>query len=405
MPINTLHWLLGIAIAPSLILGCTAAPPPSPGVPTSVAQTPSLASPNAEQLPKEQGLQKTTLIQGLEHPWSMAWLPDGTLLITERPGRLRIVRKGVLDPTPVAGVPTVLAQGQGGLMEIALHPRFATNRTVYFTYAHGTSEANQTRLARAIFDGKALQNVQVIFEASPLKPGNQHFGSRIVWLPDETLLLAIGDGGNPPLILEGDLPRKQAQKLRSHLGKIVRLKADGTIPTDNPFVDNPQADPAVWSYGHRNIQGLAFNPLNQQVWATEHGSRGGDELNRVEAGKNYGWPVVTYSREYFGPEISSERSRPGMVDPKLYWTPSIAPSGLMIYTGDRFPGWKGDLLAGGLVSQDIRHIKYSAAGTVTTQQMIEIGQRVRDVRQGPDGLLYVLTDETNGALIQLAPKP
>ncbi len=317
------------------------------------------------------------VIDGLEHPWSIAWLPDGAMLITERAGRLRIVRNGVLDPTPIAGVPKVLAVNQGGLMDVSLHPRFAENRQVYLTYSHGTEEANRTRVARATFDGKALRNLQVIFEPSQTKSGGQHFGSRIVWLPDGTMLVAIGDGGNPPTQLDGDLIRKQAQNLRSRLGKIVRLNDDGSIPKDNPFVRSKGADPAIWSYGHRNIQGLTFDPATKRVWATEHGSRGGDELNQALSGKNYGWPVVTHSEEYTGGEISSEKSRPGMVDPKVVWTPAIAPSGLAFYSGDKFWQWKGDLFAGGLVSQDVRRIDLDAKGNVVNQQSINIGQRVR----------------------------
>jgi glucose/arabinose dehydrogenase len=351
-----------------------------------------------------QGVQKTTVVEGLEHPWSLAWLPDGAMLITERSGRLRIVRNGTLDPNPIAGVPEVFADGQGGLMDVSLHPRFAQNRFVYLTYSHGTEQANRTRLARASFDGKTLSNLKVIFEVSQLKSGAQHFGSRILWLPDGTMLVALGDGGNPPIQFNGDLIRKQAQNLGSHLGKIVRLNDDGSVPKDNPFVKTANAAPAVWSYGHRNIQGLTFDPATKRVWATEHGSRGGDELNLVQASQNYGWPIVTHSREYTGGEISQERSRPGMVDPKQVWTPAIAPSGLAFYNGDKFSQWQGDLLAGGLVSQDVRRIDLDAKGNVISQQAIEIGQRVRDVRQGPDGLLYVLTDEAkDGRLIRLAP--
>jgi glucose/arabinose dehydrogenase len=325
------------------------------------------------------------------------------MLVTERPGRLRIVRNGVLDPNPIAGVPTVLAISQGGLMEVSVHPRFAENRWIYLTYSHGTEAANRTRLARATLDGNTLRDLQVIFEVSQTKSGGQHFGSRILWLPDGTMLLAIGDGGNPPLRLEGDLIRKQAQNLRSHLGKIVRLREDGSIPPDNPFAKEADANPAVWSFGHRNIQGLAFDPTTKRVWATEHGSQGGDELNLVAAGENFGWPVVTYSREYSGGAISEEQSRPGLVDPKEVWTPAIAPSGLAFYSGDRVSAWQGDLFAGGLVSQDIRHIDLDQAGNVVNQQVIAIGQRVREVRQGPDGLLYVLTDEPNGRLLRLEP--
>jgi aldose sugar dehydrogenase len=346
---------------------------------------------------------QTTIVEGLERPWGMVWLPDGTMLVTEKAGRLRLVRNGVLEPTPVAGVPEVMSSGQGGLMDVSLHPKFAENRVIYLTYSHGTDDANRTRLARATFDGKALQNLRVIFEVSQVKSGGQHFGSRILWLPDGTMLVAIGDGGNPPVQLDGDLIRKQAQNLRSRLGKIVRLNDDGSVPRNNPMATNAKADPAVWSYGHRNIQGLAFDPATKRVWATEHGAKGGDELNLAEAGKNYGWPLVTHSQEYFGGEISSERSRPGMVDPKVVWTPATAPSGLAFYSGDRFPGWKGDLFAGGLVSQDVRRIDLDDAGTVKGQEVIRIGQRVRDVRQGPDGLLYILTDESDGRLIRLEP--
>jgi aldose sugar dehydrogenase len=382
---------LTIASLLGSIEGCSSSPSLS-NSPTSTIATNS-----------QPEVRQTVLIRGLERPWSMVWLPDGSMLITERPGRLRVVRNGVLEPTPIAGVPEVLALGQGGLMDISLHPRFAQNRQIYLTYAQGTNEANRTRLARATFDGKALSNVRVIFEVSQTKTGGQHFGSRLIWLPDGTLLLAIGDGGNPPLELDGSLIRQQAQNLKSHLGKIVRLKDDGSIPEDNPFVNNPQADPAIWSYGHRNIQGLTFDPLKRRVWATEHGSRGGDELNLVEGGKNYGWPLATHSQEYSGGEISSHKSLPGTIDPKLVWTPAIAPSGLIVYRGNRFRQWQGDLFAGGLVGKNVRLLELDEAGGVIEKESIEIGKRVRDVRQGLDGLIYVLTDEIDGELIRLEP--
>jgi aldose sugar dehydrogenase len=350
-----------------------------------------------------QGYRKTTLVEGLERPWGMAWLPDGDILITEKAGRIRRIRNGKLEPAPIQGVPPVMANGQGGLLDIALHPQFAKNRWVYFTYAHGTPSANHTLLARAKLTGQSLKNLQVIFKVSQIKSDSQHFGSRILWLPDGTMLLAIGDGGNPPIRLAGDLIRKQAQNLRSSLGKILRINADGSIPSNNPFVDRADVNPAIWSYGHRNIQGLASDSTTRQIWSTEHGARGGDELNLIERGKNYGWPLVTYSQEYFGGEIAQERSRPGMVDPKQVWTPSIAPSGLVIYRGERFPGWQGNLFAGGLVSQDVRRLRVDSVGKVQEQEQIVIGQRVRDVRQGPDGLLYILTDDINGRLIRLEP--
>lgn len=341
-----------------------------------------------------------TAIEGLEHPWGMAWLPSGEMLITERPGRLRVVRGGKLDPTPIAGVPDVFAVGQGGLLDIAVHPNFERNRWIYFTYAYGSESANRTRVARAVFDGKRLQDVRVIFEVSRPKTGSQHFGSRLLWLPNGTLLVSIGDGGNPPLQFEGRLSREQAQNRAIELGKIVRIKDDGSIPKDNPFSGSK-----IWSYGHRNIQGLAIDPTTGRVWSTEHGARGGDELNVIERGKNYGWPIVSASRDYrTGEPISQQQSRPGMVDPKVVWTPAIAPSGLVVYTGNRFPAWRGDLFAGGLVSQSVIRIDLDASGKVSGQEAIEIGQRVRDVRQGPDGFLYILTDEGNGRLIRLEPK-
>jgi aldose sugar dehydrogenase len=355
-------------------------------------------------VPAAAGFRVSTVLEGLERPWGVAWLPNGAMLITERPGRLRVVRNGKLNPTPIVGVPKVLAVSQAGLMDVSVHPQFAKNRLIYLTYSHGTEQENRTRVARAVFDGKALRDLRVIFEVSQVKTSGQHFGSRIIWLPDRTMLVSIGDGGNPPVQLNGDLIRKQAQNLRSHLGKIVRLNDDGTIPRNNPFVKSANATPAIWSYGHRNIQGLAFDAANNRVWATEHGSQGGDELNLAQAGKNYGWPTVSYSREYStGQPITQSQSAPGLEDPKVVWTPAIAPSGLAFYSGNRFPQWKGDLFAGGLVSQDIRRVDLDAAGQVVGQQSIRIGQRVRDVRQGPDGFLYVLTDEEAGKLLRLEP--
>ena len=365
-----------------------------------------LAQPYITQsdVPAERGFRAVTLLGGLEHPWSMAWLPNGDILITERPGRLRRVRDGRLASGSIAGVPKVFDSGQGGLLDVSLHPRFEKNRRVYFTYAHGSTIANRTRVATAVLNGSGLENWQVIFEVAASKIGGQHFGSRLLWLPDETLLVSIGDGGNPPVRLEGDWIRKQAQNLQSHLGKILRLKDDGAVPPDNPFVNAADLQPAIWSYGHRNIQGLAYDPLRSMVWASEHGALGGDELNLIQSGRNYGWPTVTFSREYFdGSKISPHTSKPDMVDPVAVWMTAIAPSGLVVYSGTQFERWRGDLFVGGLKSQDIRRIDLNEAGQVIGQSALRIGQRVRDVRQGPDGLLYVLTDESNGSLIRLEP--
>ena len=358
---------------------------------------------NAENIDSTLDYRKITLVENLEHPWSLAWLPDGEILITERPGRLRIIRDGNLDQISIAGVPQVFAMGQGGLLDVSVHPRFAENRLIYLTYSQGDRSGNRTRIARARLENNTLGDLRVIFEVSQSKPGAQHFGSRIIWLPDGTLVASIGDGGNPPIEFNGEFIRQQAQNRNSHFGKVIRLNDDGSIPSNNPFATSTDAKPALWSYGHRNIQGITLDPTKNRVWATEHGSRGGDELNLIERGENYGWPVVTHSREYSGGLISPETSRPGLVDPKVIWTPSIAPSGLAFYNGDRFPQWRGNLFAGGLVSQDLRRIQLDPGGNVIAQNSIPIGQRVRDVRQGPDGLLYVLTDDRNGQLIRLEP--
>ena len=352
----------------------------------------------------EGGYRMVTLLQGLEHPWAMAWLPNGDMLVTERPGRVRRVRDGRLVDTPIAGVPDVFASGQGGLFDISTHPQFAVNRTLYLTYAHGNVMANRTRVATAFLKGDRLENWRVIFEVNTKKFGNQHFGSRLLWMPDGTLLVSIGDGGNPPIRLEGDWIREQAQNRSSHLGKVLRIRDDGSAPPDNPFAASSDANSLVWTYGHRNIQGMAYDPLRSMVWVSEHGALGGDELNAIRAGENYGWPTVTFSREYHDrSKISPHTTKPGMVDPVLVWMTAIAPSGLTLYTADRFPRWRGDLLAGGLKSQDIRRIDLDADGRVVGQSALRIGQRVRDVRQGPDGLLYVLTDESSGSLIRLEP--
>ncbi|TYQ27967.1 PQQ-dependent sugar dehydrogenase [Pseudanabaena sp. UWO311] len=358
------------------------------------------ASTNKELTPNS--FKQVTVAKDLERPWGMAWLPDGAILITERVGRVKILRNGSLEQIAIAEIPNLFVSGQAGLMDISLHPRFAQNNLVYLTYSNGNSQSNHTSILRAKFDGKALLEPQVIFEVKPSKTGSQHFGSRIVWLPDDTMLIAIGDGGNPPLQLDGELIRNQAQKLNSQLGKVLRLKDDGSIPSDNPFVKTASANPAIWSYGHRNIQGLFADPISKQVWSTEHGSRGGDELNLIEAGKNYGWPVVTFSQEYTEGKISKEVSRPNMVDPKLVWTPAIAPSGLMLYRGNIFPNWQGNLFAGGLVSKSVIRIQIEGDKT-TVQETIPVGQRVRDVRQDKDGFIYILTDEQSGQLIRLEP--
>ena len=359
-------------------------------------------APISGDVPEATGWRAEVVVGGLDHPWSIDWLPDGSALVTERAGRLRLIRDGKLDPEPIAGLPPVLAFGQGGLLDVALHPDFADNHLVYLSFATGTLEANRTALARGRFDGHALRDTEVIFRNADPKSGGQHFGSRIVWLPDKTLLLNVSDGGNPPISFNGENIRNQAQNLGTYFGKVLRLKDDGTPAPDNPFVGQPGAKPEIWTLGHRNIQGMTRDPVSGRIWANEHGSRGGDELNVIEGGHNYGWPVVTYSIEYWGPQISDETSRPGITEPILVWTPSKAPSGLTFYTGEVYPGWKGDLFSGALKFRQIRHLKLNGT-RIVGEEKLTIGQRVRDVRQGPDGYLYVLTDEDDGALLRILP--
>lgn len=354
---------------------------------------------------------QVAVAEGLEHPWSIAWLPDGTALVTERPGRLRAIRNGRLDPTPISGVPPVLVAPerglvyQAGLFEVSPHPRFAENRFVYLTYAHGTAQDNRLRLARATFDGRALSDLKVLFESSQGKPDYQHYGGKILWLPDGTMLLSVGDGGNPPVAIGDGLSRLQAQKLDSHIGKVLRLRDDGTAPPDNPFAGRAGAKPEVFTAGHRHVQGLARHP-DGRIFATEHGPLGGDEMNLLRAGNNYGWPNVGWGRDYAGAAQigTGQRSGEGFVDPVLVWYPSvIGASGLAVYTGDKFPAWRGSVLAGGLATQDIRRVALGPDGKVTQHESIRIGQRVRDVREGPDGMVYVLTDEIHGRVFRLEP--
>ncbi|GAB5562155.1 MAG: PQQ-dependent sugar dehydrogenase [Synoicihabitans sp.] len=358
-------------------------------------------------VPPAAGWEAVTAVEGLEYPWSVTWLPEGQALITEKPGRLRVVRKGQLLPSVVDGLAEFFAGGHAGLMDVSLHPQFSNNRWVYLTYSAGTEQANSTRLARGRLseDLSTLSDLEVLHVVTPLKPKFHHFGSRLLWLPDGTVLLALGDGGNPPVRLDGELMREQSQQLDSQLGKVLRLRDDGTVPADNPFVGREGVDPFIWTWGHRNIQGLVRDPVTGRVWANEHGSRGGDELNVLVAGGNYGWPRVTYSIEYTFGVISRERTRPDMVDPVVVWTPAQAPSGLLLYTGKRFPEWQGDLFSGALKGREVRRIDLDNMGRVIRQQRLPIGARVRDVRQGPDGFIYVLTDEEKGRMLRLQPRP
>lgn len=343
------------------------------------------------------------VVDGFVNPWGLAFLPGGDLLVTERPGRLRLVRGGKLLPTPVSGVPAVVAAGQGGLLDVVVHPNFAQNRYVYLTYSKQVNGGSTTALHRAKLVNDALVEGQDIFVADTRgRPG--HFGSRIAFDGKGHLFMTVGDRQAPP---EGDLPAHPAQDLSTHQGKVLRLMEDGTVPKDNPFVGRSGAKPEIWSYGHRNPQGLVVHPTTGAVWATEHGPQGGDELNLVEAGKNYGWPVVGFGVNYGpGKAIHASTMAPGMENAKHVWVPSIATSGLMVYTGDKFPAWKGSVFAGGLAGQRVARLTLDGARADLADNLARNLGRVRDVRQGLDGFVYVVLDDQQGkptGIVRLEP--
>ena len=338
-----------------------------------------------------------TVATGLEHPWALEPLPDGRFLVTERPGRLRIVsRDGVLSP-PLAGVPRVAGFGQGGLLDVALDPDFARNAVIYLSFSERGDGGTGTAVARARLTDAGLADVRVIYSQAPKVGSGGHYGSRLVFRRDGTLLVTQGDR-------QANEFRGQAQDLSSGIGKIVRINTDGSIPRDNPFVGRQDARPEIWSYGHRNIQAAALHPETGQLWTVEHGARGGDELNHPEAGKNYGWPVITYGRDYGGGRIGEGTARAGMEQPVYFWDPVIAPSGMTFYTGDAFPGWKGDILVGGLASMALVRLRLRDGRVAAEERYLEdLGQRIRDVKQGIDGFVYVVTDAGSGRLIRVRP--
>ncbi|MBW3634986.1 MAG: PQQ-dependent sugar dehydrogenase [Armatimonadetes bacterium] len=353
--------------------------------------------------PAANGWKVETVAQGAVRPWGMVWLPNGQMLVTSKDGTLHRVNGKIFDEIELVGMPQVFTGGQGGLFDIALHPRFAANKWVYLTLSTGTGRANRTTLVRGVYDGAKVKDIQTLFQVGIDKSGGQHFGSRLLWLPDGTLLMSIGDGGNPPLRIGGLLAREQAQNVASHQGSMLRLDENGKAAPNNPFARQPGALPELWSIGNRNIQGLTRDPQGR-IWATEHGPRGGDELNIIEGGKNYGWPTVSLGGDYRTGEPVGLRTKAGMVDPILAWTPSPGASGLAFYTGDKFPQWRGNLFSGGLASRDVRRVVLDARGKAVKQERLPIGRRVRDVRQGPDGYLYLLTDEQDGELMRIVPQ-
>jgi glucose/arabinose dehydrogenase len=336
-----------------------------------------------------------TVVEGLERPWSVAFLPDGRMLVTEKPGRLRLVGADGRLSAPIANVPAVVTRGQAGLLDVVPSPQFASDRTVFFSFSEPTGRGGRTAVARAVLTNDSLSDVKVIFRQAQDPPGGNHWGSRLVFAPDGKLFITLGDRYDQ---------RDRAQDLTSHFGKTVRINPDGTVPQDNPFVKTPGALPEIWSIGHRNMQGAALNPATGRLWTTEHGAQGGDEINTPQAGLNYGWPVITHGVDYSGAPIGIGSEKPGMEQPVLHWTPSIAPSGLAFYQGERFPGWRGNLFAGSLKDRMLVRLELSGDRVVHQERLLTgLRQRIRDVRQGPDGNLYVLTDDAAGQLLRIEP--
>jgi glucose/arabinose dehydrogenase len=373
-------------LAGAVLAGCRdkETPPPTPD---------DGARPGVVVQSEKQKFRVDTAARGLNSPWGMAFLPDGRILVTEKAGQLRVVQGGQLQPKGVGGVPAVYTNGQGGLLDIALHPDYARNGWLYFTYAAPGPGGGGTTLARARLQGDALTDVQTLFQAQPFQGSGAHFGSRIAFDGQGHVFVSTGDRGTPP----------QAQQLGNHWGKIMRLRDDGQVPADNPFVGTAGARPEIWSYGHRNVQGMHYDAAARRLWAHEHGPRGGDELNLVEGGKNYGWPLITYGVNYDGTPVSGATQGAGLEQPVRYWVPSIAPSGLALVSSPQYPNWAGNLLVGALVGTHLARVELTNGQYAREEKLLDKIGRVRAVAQGPDGYVYVLT-EGPGLLFKLTPE-
>ncbi len=350
--------------------------------------------------PTEHGtVRLQTVAGGLEHPWAIAFLPDGRLLVSERPGRLRVVSADGRLSAPVAGVPAVYAEGQGGLLDVAIDPRFSYNRLIYLSFAesgHGGAgtAVGRGRLIHDAAGSARLDDFKVIFRQQPKVRGSLHFGSRLVFGRDGTLFVTLGER----------YQRERAQHPGEHLGKLVRINTDGTVPADNPFANTPGTLPEIYSLGHRNVQGAALHPMTGRLWTIEHGARGGDEINAPEAGKNYGWPIITYGVDYSGARIGDGTAKEGLEKPLYYWDPSIAPSGAAFYTGTRFPAWRGNLFVGALKSRLLVRLELDGTRVVHEERLLaDLQERIRDVRVSPDGFLYLATDSPGGRILRLMP--
>jgi glucose/arabinose dehydrogenase len=368
---------------------------------TAVLVAMSAAAASA-QAPQRVASQKASFIvetvaRGLQNPWGLAFLPDGRMLVTEKPGRLRVVAADGKLSEPLAGLPRVEARSQGGLLDVAIDPQFAQNRQIYLSFTEPRESGNGTSVARARLsdDATALEQMRVIWRQEPSYGNAMHFGSRIVFARDGHMFVTVGDRY---------ALRNEAQNPANTLGKVVRITRDGKPAPGNPGLSGKDWNPFIWSIGHRNVQGAALHPATGQLWTAEHGARGGDEINRPEAGRNYGWPVITYGIDYSGAKIGVGTHRDGMEQPVFYWDPSIAPSGMTFYTGDAFPAWKGNAFVGGLALQLLARLEFDGDRIVREERLLrDLGERIRDVRQGPDGLIYLLTDSAQGRVLRLKP--
>ena len=372
----------GVALAMALVIAVGAAPNAG-------------ASENDVFDSERQRFRVVTLVRGLDHPWGLTFLAGGDMLITERPGRLLRVDRATLQPRTVRGLPAIAAVGQGGLLDVTLHPEFASNRLVYLSFTGTDEDGLGTEVARGRLAGDSLEDVEVIFRALPKSRGGRHFGSRLLFDTDGHLLITLGE--------RGDRPR--AQDIGDHAGSVIRINDDGSVPADNPFVTTAGARPEIYTYGNRNVQGIALDPGSGRVWAHEHGPQGGDEVNILVSGRNYGWPVITYGRNYvLGTKIGEGTHKEGMEQPLHYWTPSIAPSGMTLYAGDKFPAWRGNLFVGALKYQLLVRLEERDKEIVHEERLLkDVLGRIRDVRSGPDGYIYVLTDHDDGVLARLEP--
>ncbi|MXQ10332.1 PQQ-dependent sugar dehydrogenase [Microvirga makkahensis] len=364
-----------------------------------LAASPTALAQDTQRLRTDKGeVIVETLARNLQHPWSLAFLPDSRMLVTERPGRLRLVDAQGNLSEPIKGLPPISARGQGGLLDVALDPNFAQNRLIYLSFAEDRGGGrNGTSVARGRLsqDGTRLEDTQIIFRQEPSYAGTYHFGSRLVFGRDGNLFVTLGE--------RNDL-REQAQNPGNHLGTIVRIKPTGGAAPGNPFVNREDARPEIWSYGHRNIQSAALHPTTGELWIVDHGARGGDEVNIPQKGRNYGWPVISYGVHYSGQKIGEGTRKPGMEQPVYYWDPSIAPSGMAFYTGDKFPAWRGSILIGALAGRLVSRLETNGSRVTGEERMLQnLGERIRDVRQGPDGLIYLLTDSRQGRILRMRP--